>query len=44
METGLAPDPIAIGGQAHALTRDDGVELSQGVKVPVDDWLVEMDP
>ena len=44
MEAGLTPDPIAIGGEANALTCDDGVELGQAIEVPVDDRLVEVDP
>ena len=44
MEAGLAPDAVAVGGEADALTRDHSVELSQGVEVPVDDRLVEVDP
>src|SRR4028118_877616 len=41
---GWAPDPIAIGGEADARASDGFVELSEGVEVPVDDRLVEVDP
>ena len=44
MEAGLAPDPIAIGGEADALASDGFVEIGEGVEVPVDDRLVEVDP
>ncbi len=44
MEACLAPDPIAIGGEAHALAGNDGIELGKGVEVLVDDGFVEVDP
>ncbi len=44
MEASLTPDPITIGGKADALTSDDSVEFGQGVEVPIDDRLVEVDP
>src|SRR5918993_6117113 len=44
MEAGLAPDPVAVGGEADALTGDGGVEIGEAVEGPVGDRLVEVDP
>ena len=44
MEAGLAPDAVAVGGEADALTGDGGIELGEAIEVPVGDRLVEVDP
>ena len=44
MEPGLAPDPVAVGGEADALAGDGGIEIGEGVEVAVGDRLVDMDP
>ncbi len=44
MEAGLAPDAVSVGVEGHTLAGDGFVELGEGVEVPVDDWLVEVDP
>jgi hypothetical protein len=44
VETGLASDPIAVGGEADALAGDSGVRFGEAAEVPVDDRLVEVDP
>ena len=44
MEAGLAPDAVAVGGEADALVSDGGIEIGEAVEVAVGDRLVDMDP
>jgi len=40
----LATDKVTIIAECDAALGHDGVEFGEGVKVPVDDWLVDVDP
>ena len=44
MEPGLSFDPSLVGVEGDALPGDGGVEIGEGIEVPVGDRLVDMDP
>ena len=44
MEAGLASDEVAVVVEGDASLGDDGVEVGEGVEVPVDDGFVDVDP
>lgn len=44
METGLASNEVAVVGEGDAPFGNDRVQVGNGLEVPVDDGLVDMDP
>jgi len=44
VEAGLALDEVAVVGEGEAPVGDHGVEFGDGLEVPVDDGVVDLDP